>query len=323
MLKGQTMNQRLRKILLYLILTFSINFAMVAIFLAAGGKPGGTGMILLAMAYMLVPMIVTILVQKFIYKQPLVKPFGISFTVNRWFFVAWFTPPLIAFATMGVSLLLPGVSYTPDMSGFISTLNNILTPEQAAASTKFIADLPVHFIWLILIQALIAGTTINAIFAFGEELGWRGFLVKDLGFMGFWKSSALIGLIWGLWHTPLILMGHNYPQHPQLGVAVMTGWTLLLSPLFSYIRVKARSVIAASIFHGTINAVPGLALMLISGGDDLTVGITGLAGFIVLAVANLLLFIFDRFITREPVNQILRDMDKIEEVSIDAGKPVP
>ena len=106
MLKGQTMNQRLRKILLYLILTFSINFAMVAIFLAAGGKPGGTGMILLAMAYMLVPMIVTILVQKFIYKQLLVKPFGISFTVNRWFFVAWFTPPLIAFATMGINRLI-------------------------------------------------------------------------------------------------------------------------------------------------------------------------------------------------------------------------
>ena len=313
------MNQRLRKIALYIILTFTISYAMAGIFVLAGGKPGSTGIILLAVAYMLIPMIVTILVQKTIFRQPLSGPFGISFVVNRWFFIAWFLPPLIAAATFGVSLILPGVTYTPDMSGFMQTLEQMLTPEQVEASRKVLAELPVHYFWLMLVQALIAGTTVNAALAFGEELGWRGLLVRELGFMGFWKSSALIGLIWGLWHAPLILMGHNYPQHPQLGVAVMTVWTILLSPLFSYIRIKSRSVIAASIFHGTINAVPGLALMLISGGDDLTVGITGLAGFIVLAVANLILFIFDRFITREPVNQVLKNIEA-SEVEDDAVK---
>lgn len=314
------MYQRYKKSILYIILTFFINYAMVGIFLAAGGKPEGIA--LLAIAYMLIPMIVTILVQKIIFKQALVKPLGISFAVNRWFFVAWFLPPLIAFATLGVSLLLPGISYTPDMSGFIDTLSKMLTPEQAEAFGQFIADLPVHLIWLLLVQALIAGTTVNAIIAFGEELGWRGLLVREFSFMGFWKSSALIGFIWGLWHMPLILMGLNYPQHPQLGVAVMTCWTILLSPLFSYLRIKGHSVITASIFHGTINAVPGLAIMLITGGDDLTVGITGLAGFIVLAAANLFLFIFDRFISRQPVNQILKNLREIEEVSTDAGNPV-
>jgi uncharacterized protein len=311
---------RYKKTILYIFLTFFINYAMVGVFVAAGGK--SEGIVLLAMAYMLVPMLVTILVQKIIFKQALVKPLGISFTVNRWFFIAWFTPPLIAFATLGVSLLLPGVSYTPDMSGFMDTLNKMLTPEQSQAFGQFMAELPVHFIWLLLIQALIAGTTVNAILAFGEELGWRGLLVKELSFMGFWKSSALIGFIWGIWHMPLVLMGLNYPEHPQLGVAVMTCWTILLSPLFSYLRIKGRSVITASIFHGTINAVPGLAIMLITGGNDLTIGITGLAGFIVLAVANILLFIFDRFISRQPVNQILKDLKDIEEVSADAGKPV-
>ena len=316
------MEQRYKKISLYVFLTFFINFAMAAIFLAAGGKPGSTGMMMLTLAYMLVPMAVTFLIQKIIYKQPLIKPLGISFTVNRWFFVAWFAPPVIAFATMGISLLLPGISYTPDMSGFMDTMNKMLTPEQVEASRKFMADLPVHFIWLMLLQALIAGTTINAMLGFGEELGWRGFLQKELSGLGFWKSSTLTGLIWGLWHAPLILMGRNYPQHPELGVAVMVGWTLLLSPLFSYIRIKGNSVIAASIFHGTLNAVPGLAIMLLSGGDDLTTGITGLPGFIVLAVANILLFIFDRFITREPVNLILYNIGNSEQVSDDAGKAV-
>lgn len=305
------MSQRVKKVLLYIILTFCISFSMAGAFIAAGGKPGGFGIIALSITYMLVPMCVTYIIQKIIYKQPLVKPLAVSFRVNRWFFAAWFLPPVIAIATMGVSLLLPEITYSPDLSGYAATLSQILSIEQADIVINSISGQPVYYFWLLLIQALIAGTTINAVFGFGEELGWRGLLVKELGFMGFWKSSALIGLIWGLWHTPLILMGHNYPQHPQIGVAIMAAWTILLSPLFSYIRIKSRSVIAASIFHGTLNAVPMLALMFISGGDDLIVGITGLAGFIVLAIINLVLFIYDRFFTRETVNQILKKMEDI------------
>jgi membrane protease YdiL (CAAX protease family) len=171
-----------------------------------------------------------------------------------------------------------------------------------------LAAMPAHPLWFILVLSLIAGTTVNAVAGFGEELGWRGFLVKELSFMGFWKSSALIGLIWGLWHAPLVLLGLNYPGHPELGVLVMMGWTVVITPAFSYIRLKAKSVIAAAIFHGTVNAVPGLALVLLTGGDELTVGITGLAGFVAFGVVNLALFIFDRFITGEPVNTILSSL---------------
>lgn len=148
---------------------------------------------------------------------------------------------------------------------------------------------------------MIAGITINAVAAFGEELGWRGFLQKELGYMGFWKSSAIIGIIWGFWHAPLILQGHNYPQHPVEGVFMMTVWTLLLSPIFSYIRIKARSVIAAAIIHGSLNATVGLAIMVVKGGSDLTIGVTGLAGFIVLAIVNLSIFLFEHFLAREPI----------------------
>ncbi|MFH1484694.1 MAG: CPBP family intramembrane glutamic endopeptidase, partial [Chloroflexota bacterium] len=151
------------------------------------------------------------------------------------------------------------------------------------------------------IQGLVAGVTINAVAGFGEELGWRGFLQKELGFLGFWKSSAVIGVIWGVWHAPIILQGHNYPQHPQVGVLMMIVFTLLLSPIFSYARLKAKSVIAAAIIHGSLNGTVALSIMLIVGGDDLTVGVTGLAGFIVLALVNVALFGYDRFLAKEPV----------------------
>jgi membrane protease YdiL (CAAX protease family) len=299
---------RTKKILLFTGLTFFIDWSLVGLYLALGGKTDSAGMALLAVFYMFVPMLAAIMVQKRIFRQPLAGPLGISFKVNRWFFVAWFLPPVIAFVTMGISLLMPGVTFTPDMSGFFNSLSGALTPEQMEQVRQQLAAMPAHPIWFIVIIALIAGTTVNAVAGFGEELGWRGFLVKELSFMGFWKSSALIGLIWGLWHAPLVLLGLNYPHHPQLGILIMTGWTIVMAPVFSYIRLKAKSVIAAAIFHGTINAVPGLAIVLLTGGDELTVGITGLAGFIAFVIVNLSLLIFDRFITRERVSTILSNL---------------
>jgi membrane protease YdiL (CAAX protease family) len=253
-------------------------------------------------------MIVAIIVQKFIFKEPLAQPLGISFSINRWFFIAWFLPPLIAFATLGISLLMPGVSFTPDMTGFINLMKNALTPEQVEQLQEQLAAMTVHPIWLILVEALIAGTTINAVLAFGEELGWRGLLLKEISSLGFWKSSLFIGIIWGIWHAPLIMHGYNYPQHPYFGVLMMTIWTILMSPLFIYIRLKAKSVVAASILHGTITATAGLPLIVISGGSDLTVGLTGIAGFIIFTIVNIGIFIYDRFITKEPVNYILKNL---------------
>jgi membrane protease YdiL (CAAX protease family) len=76
---------------------------------------------------------------------------------------------------------------------------------------------------------------------------------------------------------------------------------VLLAPIFSYVRLKANSVIAAAIIHGAFNANYGLSLMVVKGGNDLTIGVTGLAGFIVLVLANFCLFIYDRAIAKEPI----------------------
>ncbi|MGD0355326.1 MAG: CPBP family intramembrane glutamic endopeptidase [Dehalococcoidia bacterium] len=300
------MNLRTKKTLLFIGLTFLLDWLMVLLYVAMGGKDEEVAF--LAAAYMFMPMAIAFVVQKGIFKEPVIQPLGISFRINSWFFVAWFLPVVIAFAVMGASLLLPGVRFTPDMSGFLNTLAASLTPDQMDQVRQQLVSFAVHPIWLGVLVALIAGTTINAVLGFGEEVGWRGFLLKQLGFMGFWKSSLLIGFIWGIWHAPLILLGFNYPDHPQAGVMMMVAWVIVISPLFSYIRLKARSVIASSVFHGTINAVPLLAVLLITGGNDLTVGITGLAGIIVFALVDICLFIFDRFITKEPVNRILKNI---------------
>jgi hypothetical protein len=88
---------------------------------------------------------------------------------------------------------------------------------------------------------------------------------------------------------------------------MMTGMTVLLSPLLVYVTLRANSVLAAAIFHGTFNATAGLALVVVTGGSDLIVGVTGLAGFIVLLLADIGLFVFCR---RFPIKAVVREADK-------------
>jgi membrane protease YdiL (CAAX protease family) len=86
----------------------------------------------------------------------------------------------------------------------------------------------------------------------------------------------------------------------------MTIWCILLAPIFSYVRLKAKSVIAAAILHGTLDTTAGggLAVVLL-GGNDLIIGMAGLAGFIVLLIVNICIFFFDRSYVKKPVSVLL------------------
>src|SRR3989339_42341 len=296
-LYNSAMQINLKKVYLFIGLTFTACWAAAIAFFTLGGKPNTAPYYFIVTGYMLTPMAVAIIVQKLIYREPLKEPLGISFKLNWWWLVGWLLPPIIAFATFGVSLLMPGIEYSPSMEGMFERMAAFITPEQAQAMRDSFATMPVHPIWIGLAQGLLAGVTINAVAGFGEELGWRGFLQNQFSSLGFWKAALITGAIWGAWHAPLILKGHNYNQHPVFGVLMMILWCILLAPIFSYIRIKSKSVIAASICHGTLNATYGLAIIMVKGGNDLTVGITGLAGFIVLIIVNLALYFYDKRFT--------------------------
>jgi membrane protease YdiL (CAAX protease family) len=287
---------------LFLILTFAISFITAGLYQILGGTNAGTnGFAIFGAIYMFIPTISVLIVKKIVHKDRIQTELLISFKVNRWFFVAWLAMPIIVFSTIGINLIVFDVSFNPEMTGFLDRLKNVLLPEQIEQMKVSIDALPINLIWLTLIQGLIAGVTINALAALGEELGWRGFLLYAFKEMKFLKASLFIGFIWGIWHAPLILMGHNYPQHPQLGVFMMVLLCILITPLLVYVTIKSKSVIAASIMHGTMNAIAGISIMAISGGNDLTLGIAGFAGFISFTLFLIVLFLYDYYISKDKI----------------------
>ena len=133
---------------------------------------------------------------------------------------------------------------------------------------------------------LLLAPFINFVPALGEEYGWRGFLqpalVKRYGLI---TGLTLTGLVWGLWHAPVILQGYNYPQHPNLiGVGFFTLWTILAGYFLGWLRIKSKSCFPAALGHGAINAYAGFGAILAPTQNELLGLPLGLPGLLALAL---------------------------------------
>lgn len=244
---------------------------------------------LLTSGAMFLPMIAVIITQA-VNKEPVLRNLDISFKINRWWLIGWILMPLVAMGVLGVTLLMPGAKWSPDSQLMQMTLQSM--PEGLGVW---------GVIAISLISGLFAGLTLNAIFAFGEEIGWRGYLLKLFKGKSFLATALWTGVIWGFWHAPLILNGHNYPQHPVAGVFMMVAMCVALTPMLMYFRLKSGSVIVPAIMHGTFNGVVGLSMILVTPANDLLYGGPGLAGIITFLLVDICLYIYDRFISRENI----------------------
>ena len=107
----------------------------------------------------------------------------------------------------------------------------------------------------LLVILTLAGVPIGAALAFGEEFGWRGYLLPKLLPLGEVKAAVIVGLIWGPWHLPVLIAGLNYPGELIIAaLAVFFLSAMLLSLLHTRFYVASGySLIAVSLLHGSLN----------------------------------------------------------------------
>lgn len=279
---------RPRKIVLFLLLAYAIAWTLEFGFFALGGHVNSGAFTAIALLCMFAPATAALITQKLVWKEPL-RDLGLRAPRLPWLAVAWLLPLALVIVTLALSLLVPGVSLITGLDGLIANLAGMLPPGEVARAQREMGQTilakPGVLLLVSFAQVLIAGPSINAVAALGEELGWRGLMWNELKPLGFWRASFVIGFFWGLWHLPVIVNGYNYPGHPVAGPIMMTLMTILLSPLIGYVRLRAESVFAAAVFHGTFNAAATLVLFL-AGGDVLVTGITGAIGMATLLLAN-------------------------------------
>jgi membrane protease YdiL (CAAX protease family) len=171
----------------------------------------------------------------------------------------------------------------------------VFDPSQAMIR-KMIESSPANFtppVIVLLAAALIltVGPVVNIIPTLGEELGWRGYLLPKLRELHSDRAAVVItGLIWGFWHLPIIVMGHNYGTgyagYPWLGILAMIIFCVSLGIVEGYATIRLDSVIPAAMIHSAVNAGAGLPVLLSVAGFNALLGpaITGLVGGIPLMI---------------------------------------
>ncbi len=117
-----------------------------------------------------------------------------------------------------------------------------------------------------LLSLLLAGFVIQLIprmlFALSEEWGWRGYMEPRFTLLGIpdLPRYLLVGVLWGIWHFPLIL-STDYTSIPLLVFLplFMIG-TFLLAIIFGQMRKSSGSVWPAVLMHGMGNTL-GFAIL--------------------------------------------------------------
>lgn len=214
-----------------------------------------------------------------------------------WSVAAIFIPALIVAATVGVAALFGWITLDlVHFSGFAASLEAAL-PEGSRAALP-----PIGILVSAQLASIPLGAVINSVLAAGEEIGWRGWLLPALRPLGVWPALLISGLIWGLWHSPLILLGYNFGLTDWRGVALMTVGCMAWGVLFGWSRLRTGSVWPAVFGHGALNASASMMMLVAAAGDtsDLAfVSPLGLAGWIVIAVIVVVLAVSGQF-RREP-----------------------
>ena len=132
---------------------------------------------------------------------------------------------------------------------------------------------------LLLVQSLFAvliAPVLNGIATFGEEFGWRAYLLPKLLELGVKKALIISGIIWGVWHWPVIAMGYNYgsgyPGAPWLGMLMMVWVTMAWGVLIGWLTLRGKSVWPAVIAHGALNGFAAISTLITKGSPSPLVG---------------------------------------------------
>lgn len=156
----------------------------------------------------------------------------------------------------------------PDM--FKISFEGILSQLPAEISQTFDPSvLSPEFLFVeMIVLSLTALPVSQLIPSLGEEAGWRGVMYPFLKeHLGVTLGRIVGGILWGVWHWPLILIGsyfygNEYPGYPFLGPLMICVALTVFGFFIDYLYEKSGSILVASLAHGAMNAA-AMPLVLI------------------------------------------------------------
>lgn len=264
-------------IVIYLIMTFAIPWA-AWIIMDLKGLYGTTAYMLITAILMWMPAVSAISV-RFITKAPAIafswRP-GIRRNL-RTYIIACVSPALLSIIGAAAYFII----FRQDFSMSAVEEMTSLTAAQYSA---------------LMLSSAIPAAFVNMFFALGEEIGWRGFLLPRLAEKAgrIW-AYPITGIIWGIWHTPVNIMGYNYGTgyagYPYTGVIAMCLACIVFGSWCTWLAERSGSIWPPALFHGAMNAIAAFGMGFLAQGRPYLLG-PALTGIIPSIASGLLLVLF-------------------------------
>ena len=279
-----------RRIWLFLLITFAMTYAwtIALIWPRTLGRDAAsftteetlinTALTAMLMFFPAIGVLITRLVTREGFKNAMLR-FNLKGNV-RYYLLGWFGPmALTIFGAILYFVVCP--------SEFTLTTYHTQMVAQPMSEATF---------WALQVVLMCMAPLLNLVPCFGEEWGWRGYLVPKVAQrMKFLPTVLLTGFIWGIWHAPIIVAGHNYgmnyPGYPWWGIIAMCVFCIVCGTLFSYITLKTKSCWPAVFAHGMLNGTASIGVLFLSNPmvydrfvGPVPTGIIGAAAYIVVAV---------------------------------------
>lgn len=221
-----------RRIAVFLVLTFALSSLFYWQIIATGKMK-----MLPVLGLMWCPGVAALVTR--LVSQKNLRGMGWGWGATRWQALSYLLPP-------AVCLVVYGLVWLTGIGGFSA---GGLT---ASFSSEIGIKIPLGAVLAILVTV---GFLPGLVFALGEEIGWRGFLVPELARMKGFTSTALIsGAVWAVYHYPVILFADYNSRAPKAYALLVFTWMVVAASfVFAWLRLKSGSLWTAVILHASHN----------------------------------------------------------------------
>ncbi len=211
---------------------------------------------------------------------------GISFGLSRWplLILAFYLPLVVEIFVITVAVRFKWQTIPEDILQFengkvlIGDKLGLFLRGQKQSKSNFAGNL---------VLSMTIGGLLSAFNAFGQEFGWRGFLMGEaVEAVGLARGLLIVGLAWGAWYFPLIQSGFRYPTHPGLGGFLLMPLSLIAVSIVSgWLYQTAESILAPTLLHASLLITSDLSLIgLGDQGSDLRVRIMWIVAWLTIAI---------------------------------------
>ena len=122
-----------------------------------------------------------------------------------------------------------------------------------------------EMLWVVTFYFMLSAIWLS-VCALGEEIGWRAYLYPKLEeIMGEGKALLLGGVIWAVWHFPMLYIGHNFGKgywgEPWSGFVAFTIYCVAIGSVLYFFTKKTKSVWVAGFMHSIHNTLAGASIL--------------------------------------------------------------